>query len=294
MSEYMFNVVGPKTVQVFDTPEEALDSARRQLFMASSTYIEAREALQNGESFCYAYDFNTVEIIPVKKRKLEAEPFKEACLEWLAKTEWVQDRHDWPFPILGLHRADVLRQHIEHLERSLVIAMEALDFHQDETDRLVRELDVLINGREGAAEQAKLCDIIAQVEREGLRAQPVQPAVAQGEPVAFCVEFDQAQLGRPTMNRQEAEEVAALVPRKRRVVNLFREAPAAAINEQLLEALKAAIRLANEAFNHWDNDNDSKVGKILAAMAGWSTNYSEDANKLHAAIEEAEKAKGGV
>lgn len=49
----------------------------------------------------------------------------------------------------------------------------------------------------------------------------------QVEPVAFCVEFDQAQLGRPTMNRQEAEEVAALVPHKRRVVNLFREAPTA-------------------------------------------------------------------
>lgn len=30
-------------------------------------------------------------------------------------------------------------------------------------NRLVRELDVLINGKEGAAEQASLCDIVAQL-----------------------------------------------------------------------------------------------------------------------------------
>lgn len=31
--------------------------------------------------------------------------------------------------------------------------------------RLVRELDVLLNGEEGAAKQASLCDIVAQVRR---------------------------------------------------------------------------------------------------------------------------------
>ncbi|QZI68714.1 hypothetical protein K5F93_20235 [Pseudomonas protegens] len=35
----------------------------------------------------------------------------------------------------------------------------------EDVDRLVRELDVLINGEEGAAGQAKLCDIVAQVRR---------------------------------------------------------------------------------------------------------------------------------
>lgn len=35
--------------------------------------------------------------------------------------------------------------------------------------RLVRELDVLLNGEDGAAPQASLCDIVAQVQREGLR-----------------------------------------------------------------------------------------------------------------------------
>lgn len=33
----------------------------------------------------------------------------------------------------------------------------------DDVDRLVRELDVLINGAAGAAKQAKLCDIVGQV-----------------------------------------------------------------------------------------------------------------------------------
>lgn len=40
--------------------------------------------------------------------------------------------------------------------------------------RLVRELDVLLNG-DGAAEQASLCDIVAQVRREGIKiAEPVK------------------------------------------------------------------------------------------------------------------------
>jgi ABC-type glutathione transport system ATPase component len=34
--------------------------------------------------------------------------------------------------------------------------------------RLTRELDVLLNGK-GAAPQASLCDIVAQVQREGIR-----------------------------------------------------------------------------------------------------------------------------
>lgn len=46
--------------------------------------------------------------------------------------------------------------------------------------RLVRELDVLLNGEEGAAKQASLCDIVAQVQRERIKAS--QPA-ASVEPV---------------------------------------------------------------------------------------------------------------
>jgi len=47
---------------------------------------------------------------------------------------------------------------------------ECLDLREVIADhkRLVRELDVLINGEEGAAKQASLYDIIAQVQREGI------------------------------------------------------------------------------------------------------------------------------
>lgn len=38
----------------------------------------------------------------------------------------------------------------------------------EDIDRLVREIDVAINGQGGAAPQASLCDIAAQIKREGL------------------------------------------------------------------------------------------------------------------------------
>lgn len=54
------------------------------------------------------------------------------------------------------------------------------DYEEVLTDhrRLVRELDVLLNGEEGAAKQASLCDIVAQVSHEGIqikRPAPVAP-----------------------------------------------------------------------------------------------------------------------
>ncbi|KWD49699.1 hypothetical protein WL67_20895 [Burkholderia ubonensis] len=39
--------------------------------------------------------------------------------------------------------------------------------------RLVRELDVLLNGEEGAAQQASLSDIVAQVRREKAQQEPI-------------------------------------------------------------------------------------------------------------------------
>lgn len=66
------------------------------------------------------------------------------------------------------------------------------------------------------------------------------PAVAQ-EPVAFCVEFGGTHLGMPVMNRRDAEALAALIPSRRKVVDLFREAPAVAVNEQMLNALKMVM-----------------------------------------------------
>jgi len=61
---------------------------------------------------------------------------------------------------------------------------EDLALVQAERDRLVRDLDVLLNG-EGAAQQASLCDIVAQVRMEGIRSPKFLPAaLAQPAPVA--------------------------------------------------------------------------------------------------------------
>lgn len=54
--------------------------------------------------------------------------------------------------------------------------MEVIEDHH----RLTRELDLAINGVEGAAPQASLCDIVAQVRREGF-VRKAQPAIIRGE-----------------------------------------------------------------------------------------------------------------
>lgn len=59
----------------------------------------------------------------------------------------------------------------------------------DDVKRLVRELDVALNGKEGAAQQASLCDVVSQVVREAAKlGRPLIPAPAQpgqeGESVA--------------------------------------------------------------------------------------------------------------
>ncbi len=42
--------------------------------------------------------------------------YEQAFNEWLRLTEWVQETKDWPFPVLGLHRAEVMNKYIKHLE----------------------------------------------------------------------------------------------------------------------------------------------------------------------------------
>lgn len=42
--------------------------------------------------------------------------WRECCEDWLKRTDWVQERKDWPFPALGMHRVDVMTQYIQHLE----------------------------------------------------------------------------------------------------------------------------------------------------------------------------------
>lgn len=56
----------------------------------------------------------------LKSRVAELEPFRTAFAEWHDKTAWVQD--DKRFNVLkpwGKHRADVLREYVEHLERRI-------------------------------------------------------------------------------------------------------------------------------------------------------------------------------
>jgi hypothetical protein len=50
----------------------------------------------------------------------------------------------------------------------LVPAINGLLAAQQDHDRLVRELDVMLNGEAGAAQQASLCDIVAQVAKDGV------------------------------------------------------------------------------------------------------------------------------
>lgn len=63
-----------------------------------------------------------------------------------------------PLPC-GRVTAQIIREYVEHLEQTVHYQQQALD----DKRRLTRELDVLLNGEEGAAAQASLCDIVAQV-----------------------------------------------------------------------------------------------------------------------------------
>ena len=47
--------------------------------------------------------------------------------------------------------------------RQLLILVDAHEEAKADHQRLVRELDVMLNGEDGAAPQASLCDIVAQV-----------------------------------------------------------------------------------------------------------------------------------
>lgn len=52
--------------------------------------------------------------------------------------------------------------------------------------RLVRELDVLLNGERGAAKQASLCDIVSQVQHERIRAPQYKPSQEEPAEERMC------------------------------------------------------------------------------------------------------------
>jgi len=62
---------------------------------------------------------------------------------------------------------DIISDYIKRTTMTVASEYEAvIDDHR----RLIRELDIALNG-EGAAEQASLCDIVAQVKHEGWKLQ---------------------------------------------------------------------------------------------------------------------------
>lgn len=56
-------------------------------------------------------------------------------------------------------------------------------------------------------------------------------------------------------------------------------------NARLREACQALVKAANDALDHWDNDRDSKVGKLLSAMGGSLKGYRAELDAAHAVIE---------
>lgn len=63
--------------------------------------------------------------------------------------------------------------------------------------------------------------------------------------------------------------------------------------QKLLSALRDAIALANEAFSAWDEDKDSRVGKILRYLSDpRKRGYRKDIDQIHDAMAEAEKFLG--
>jgi hypothetical protein len=58
----------------------------------------------------------------------------------------------------------------------------------------------------------------------------------------------------------------------------------AAENARLKAALLSAKAIAFEAWGEWDSDNDSRVGKLLKALAGHLRGYRADIDAIHDAM----------
>ncbi|HCB1391438.1 TPA: hypothetical protein MYO28_005065 [Klebsiella pneumoniae] len=71
-----------------------------------------------------------------QQRNAELESFRTAYMEWSDKTAWVQT--DKRFDVLkpwGKHRADVLKEYIQHLEsRTVKLPKKNIGWDQDEDD----------------------------------------------------------------------------------------------------------------------------------------------------------------
>jgi hypothetical protein len=59
--------------------------------------------------------------------------------------------------------------------------------------------------------------------------------------------------------------------------------------QALVDALRSVVKIADEAAQEWDSDNDMRVGKILAALCGRLPHYRADIDAIHAALKPFQK-----
>lgn len=107
--------------------------------------------------------------------------------------------------------------------------------------RLVRELDVLINGEDGAARQASLCDLVAQlkVQRAGSWPNTVGVKVSQEQAEAFATAFELT----ATIGGREVTMVAKdLLIKAKRDSNYYRNMATSLANGINLDGIVEQLR----------------------------------------------------
>lgn len=81
---------------------------------------ECKALLQGENPPFWAIEFHPPQPVqPALQGEPHIDRFKSAWIEWSYKTEWVQEKKDWPFNALGMHRADVMKKYIDHLEAQI-------------------------------------------------------------------------------------------------------------------------------------------------------------------------------
>lgn len=69
MTQFMFNVVAEgKANAVFDTADEALRFAMHNVYLSPSAMDGAKQLLEQGEPYSYAYGFTGISITPIAKK----------------------------------------------------------------------------------------------------------------------------------------------------------------------------------------------------------------------------------
>lgn len=78
------------------------------------------------------------------------------------------DEENMMYQILKEETTKAMTSLYQHLQENGRVAELEKDYEvvKKDHDRLVRELDVIINGEEGAAKQASLCDIVSQLKNK--------------------------------------------------------------------------------------------------------------------------------